>query len=136
MPYYQYSDGLYLVKQKSKGKVKGIIDHYGIVDIGNQLNHPKVDGQQPIVIHQTPPRISFDWLQKTGTWEMVGKISNTDKAINRIYQALKYPKYDLFANNCEHFVTYVADGKKQSQQLRAVTIIAGLAVLAFAPWDK
>ncbi|MDR1789540.1 MAG: lecithin retinol acyltransferase family protein [Opitutaceae bacterium] len=35
-------------------------------------------------------------------------------AKERIIEASKNPKYDLFGNNCEHFAKYVAFDKKES----------------------
>jgi hypothetical protein len=129
MPYLQHQDGLYLLKQKSLEKG---VDHYGIMDVGNRLRHPQVNGlHPPTVIHQAPPSIRLDWLQDTGTWEMLGRITNEGDAIDRLNIALKNPTYDLFGHNCEHFARYVATGKKESTQIQAVGLITGLVALAF-----
>ena len=128
MPYQKYQDGLYLLKQKSQDKG---VDHYGIMDIGNRLYLPQANGLHPVVVHQTPPSVTLNWLQETGSWEVLGKITDEANAINRMKASLENPAYDLFGHNCEHFARYVATGKRESTQLQAVGIVAGLAALVY-----
>lgn len=111
MPYQGYSDGLYLVKQKSPNKG---VDHYGILDIGNRVRHPNVYGDHPVVIQQVPPTLRVDWFQNTGAWEVLGRITYEAMAIQRMNTAFATPNYDLFGNNCEHFARFVATGKRES----------------------
>lgn len=127
MPYQGYLDGLYLLVQRSDGKG---VDHYGILDIGNRIRHPQVDGRHPIVIHQTPPSIRLDWLQDTGVWHTLGKITDEEYAIQRMVAAFSNPAYDLFGHNCEQFARYVATGVHESKQLQAFGFVGGLAALA------
>jgi hypothetical protein len=129
VPYQGYADGLYLLKQQSAGKG---VEHYGILDVGNRLRHPQVNYPQPIVVHQTPPSLRLDWLQNTGAWSVLARIEPEQSAVDRIRKAFEDPKYDLFGNNCEHFARYVATGRRQSTQLRAAVVVAGLAALAVA----
>lgn len=128
MPYEQFTDGLYLLKQHSPQKS---VDHYGIVDVGNRLGLQNVDGSHPVVIHQTPPAISLHWLQETGNWDVLGKITDEPEAILRMKKALENPKYDLFGHNCEHFARYVATGRRESTQLQAVGVVASLVALVY-----
>lgn len=128
MPYLQYKDGLYLLKQKSQ--TKGV-DHYGIMDVGNSLGLPQVNGLHPVVVHQTPPSVTLNWLQETGSWEVLGKITDEANAIDRMKNSLANPAYDLFGHNCEHFARYVATGKRESTQLQAVGFVAGLVALIY-----
>ena len=127
MPYQNLTDGLYLLKQKSVDKG---VDHYGILDIGNRLQISQADGTHPVVIHQTPPSIRLDWLQNTGTWQVLGSITDEAMAMNRIKLAAQDSQYDLFGNNCEHFARFVATGVRESTQIKAAVAVAGLAVLA------
>jgi len=129
MPYQEYSDGLYLVMQNSQEKG---VNHYGILDIGNRIQHPEVNNTHPVVIHQTPPKIQLSWLQDTGLWNILGKITDEAMAIERIKQASQSPNYSLFGHNCEHFARYVATGKKESTQIQAAVVIAGFAALTLA----
>ncbi len=124
MPRNRLSDGLYLIKQKCT--VKGVlIDHYGILDIGNRLEL-SVDHNLPVVIHQTPPRIRTDWLADTGKWEFITKITDEPYAMVRIKKALENDAYDLFGNNCEHFARFVATGLRESKQLQTAVLMVGL----------
>ena len=132
MPYGNLQDGLYLLRQPAQ---KPGLHHYGILDVGNRIDHPEVQGQQPVVIHQTPPRVRLDWLQDTGHWERHRRITDEAGAIRRISQAFMSPHYDLFGNNCEHFARYVATGVRESTQLQAAGFVAGLAVLAWIASD-
>lgn len=127
MPYQGYPDGLYLLVKRSESKG---VDHYGILDIGNRIEHPHVDGRHPTVIHQTPPSIRLDWLQDTGVWRILGRITDEKHAIQRMMAARSNPAYDLFGHNCEQFARYVATGVHESKQLQAVGFVAGLAALA------
>lgn len=126
MPDRRLESGLYLIKQKSEVK-NIVVDHYGILDIGNRLK--LANAWQPIVIHQTPPRIRTDWLANTGNWAVLGRIADEQFAINRINKALENDTYDLFGNNCEHFALYVAHGKRESTQIQGIVFTIGLILL-------
>lgn len=133
MPYQNLDDGLYLIEQPSEKN--GIpITHYGVLDVGNLLRHPAIDGTHPIVIHQTPPSIRADFLGNTGSWSVKGKVDDIAGAIERIKEAIKNPNYDLFGNNCEHFARFVAFGQKHSTQIfwggAAVVALSALAFFA------
>lgn len=132
MSYQGHEDGLYLVKQPSQ---KLGVDHYGIVDIGNRMRLSGCDRSHPVVVHQTPPRIRFDWLQNTEKWRVLGKITDEKSALIRIREAHRNPAYDLFGHNCEHFARYIATGKKESFQLQAGFFWAGLATLVVLDSD-
>lgn len=86
---------------------------------------------QPVVIHQFPPEIRIDWLQDTGQWEVLGRITDEAEAMSRIEMARCSPAYDLVGHNCEHFARYVATGKRESIQVQAAMLVAGLVALAF-----
>ncbi len=122
MPSRQLPPGLYLVKQRSPSKG---VDHYGVVDTGNRLGY----GWRPVVIHQTPPAIRIDWLERTGVWLVLGKILDELGAIARIQASLQHRTYDLFGHNCEHFARFVATGRRESHQLQAVVAFAGILTL-------
>lgn len=132
MPYLNLNDGLYLLRKDSE---KFGLHHYGILDVGNRIRHPWVHGEQPVVIHQTPPSIRIDWLQNTGPWEIHQRILDEPQAILRMGQAFANPGYDLFGNNCEHFARYVATGVRESTQLQTAGILTGLAVLIWITGD-
>jgi hypothetical protein len=131
VPFQNYNDGLYLVKQRSQNKPG--IEHYGILDIGNRLGHPKADGINPTVVHQTPPQLRVDWLAGTGNWEVLGKITDEQMARQRVKQAANQPHYDLFGHNCEQFARFIATGKHESTQFQSAAVIglAALAIYAF-----
>lgn len=129
MPYQGLGDGLYLVKQKSQAKG---VDHYGILDIGNRRRDPNNWSNQPSVIHQVQPSLRVDAFEGTGTWDVLGKITDEPMAFNRMNEAAKNPNYDLFGNNCEQFARFVATGKHESTQLQKAAFVGfgALAVIA------
>lgn len=129
MPYQELSDGLYLVKQQSPTKS---VDHYGIADIGNRSGLQHVYGflSRPVVIHQTPPALRADWLENTGQWTVLGRITDELMAQQRLREASANPAYDLFGNNCEHFARFIATGKRESTQLQGIAVFTCLAIVA------
>jgi len=136
MSYQGFPDGLYLAKQKSRVKPE-LIEHYGVIDVGNILNHPQGNLNMPIVIHQAIPFIRIDWLSNTGRWKIIGKVKDNElkNAKKRIRKAIKNPKYDLFGNNCEHFARYVTTGIKESRQLQGAAGVVALGVLLYLTWN-
>jgi hypothetical protein len=127
-PYQKLRDGLYLLRKWSTAKG---VWHFGILDVGNQIKNTHVKrGSQPIVIHQTPPTLRLEWLSETGNWELLGRIADQPFALLRIEEAAKNRTYNLFANNCQHFATYVATGVRQSPQVQIAMALLGLATLA------
>ena len=129
MPYQGYPDGIYLLRRPASTKP---LDHYAVLDVGNRLGFINSDGRQPVVLHQTPPRIRFDWLQDTGAWEVIGHVLDEEDAIHRLHYALQSPDYALFRNNCEHFARFVATGSHESKQIQASVVMAGLAMLIYS----
>jgi hypothetical protein len=124
MPFQGLEDALYLVAQRSPKKG---VDHYGILDVGNNLGY--VAAPAPVVVHQSPPAIRADWLSVTGAWRVVWRIPDTAGALDRLRLALARPSYDLLGNNCEHFARYVATGKRESTQLHSAMVIVSLGSL-------
>jgi hypothetical protein len=128
MPFKDLPDGLFLVRQRSTTK---LVDHYGILDVGNRTQHPQVwPGSQPTVVHQYPAGLRIDWLQHTGAWDVLGQVFDEPYARERLRLAASNAKYDLFGNNCEHFARFVTTGKKESTQVQAGLFVAGLVALA------
>lgn len=135
MPYQGYPDGLYLAKQKSRIK-PDLIEHYGVIDIGNTLNHPLGIIGMPIVIHQAFPYIRIDPLSNTRRWEIMRKVEKWElkDSIQRIQNAIKNPNYDLLVNNCEHFARYVTTGIKESKQLQGAVGVIALPAFLYLIW--
>ncbi len=134
MPYRNLSDGLYLVSQDSE-KDGVAIKHYGVLDVGNVLQHAESDGTHPIVVHQTPPKIRVDWLENTGTWNVMGRVTDVAGAMERLRAAAANPEYELFGNNCEHFARFVTEGSRRSDQIFwagvGAVAVGALAIYAF-----
>ena len=130
MPYQNLSDGLYLMKQRSRQKPG--LDHYGVLDIGNRLGLVLRHQGVPIVVHQTPPQVQVSPLTITGEWEVLGMVIDEQQALARLRLALRDPAYDLFGHNCEQFARFVATGARESIQLQRAAGVVGLAAFAFA----
>lgn len=128
MSYQGLGEGLYFLKRPSREKG---VDHYGILDVGNRIRHPEVDGCLPVLIHMTPPTLSIEWFEGAEVWTVLGRIEDEAKAIQRIHSASRNPAYHWFGNNCEHFARFVAMGTRESKQVQAGTAIAGLTLLTY-----
>lgn len=133
MPYQYLPDGLFLLKRPSPGKG---VDHYGVLDVGNRFGLDGVDGTEPVVAHQTPPAVTFNWFQDTGIWYVIGQVTDEAAAFARFEMALSTPGYDLFGHNGEHFARFVTTGVWESKQLQAAGLVAGLAILTAASWSR
>jgi hypothetical protein len=126
MPFQGLPDGLYLAKRPAFAAK--IVEHYGVIDVGNRLgyNLPELAEPVPVVIHQTADGLKAEFLQDQ--WNIEAHIIDEAGAKARITTATSTPNYDLFGNNCEHFARFVASGVKESKQLQVFTLI-GVASL-------
>ena len=129
IPIHQLALGLYWLSQKSP--TKGV-QHHAILDVGNRLGHHDIDPRYPIIVHQTPPSITRERFAGTGDWELVLKIADEPSARQRLIAACANPIYNAAGNNCEHFARYIATGKRESHQVRAVGFVGVLIGLAWA----
>jgi len=119
--------GLYLAIQRSVEK--GVM-HYGMLDIGNRMGIPDADGFHPVVIHQTPPSIRWEYTD-ISLWTIKGKVIDEPGTLERIRGALARPDYNLLGNNCEHFVRYALLGRHESTQVNGALAVVGIAAVAF-----
>ncbi|TGL21712.1 hypothetical protein EHQ46_07605 [Leptospira yanagawae] len=121
---YELTKGLYLLKRPAE-KYWGLVDHYAVMDVGNTSSlFPNV-GQRPIVIEKVEGKgIIASYNSKN--WTILGKVKDHHilSATLRLIQALENPTYDLFGNNCEHFARFIAEGKKESEQVNSFGALA------------
>jgi hypothetical protein len=61
---------------------------------------------------------------------------NGEDAIRRAYTRLGEDRYDLQANNCEHFCTWVRTGKHVSTQVQLVETMAGAIGAGWSEFRK
>ena len=135
--YQGISNGLYLCHRNARKL--GFIKHHALLDLGNVLRNPKARGTHPIIYHQTIKGLRIEYLGSE-TWmvDVGNPIVDLERARARILDARKNPKYDLFQNNCQHFVNRVAKGKNESEQLQVVgaIVVIGALVAVVANADK
>ncbi|TGK42468.1 hypothetical protein [Leptospira andrefontaineae] len=127
----ELTKGLYLAKKPAK-EYFNLVDHYGVIDIGNVSGLFHNAGQSPIVIEKIAGKgnvanyASSDWI-------IIGKVKDHHilSAKIRLKTALNDPTYDLLGNNCEHFARFITEGKKRSTQVNvfAMAAMAGLVFL-------
>ncbi len=105
------SEGIYLVKRKSV-ILPSVIDHYAVIVVGKPLKQLGYSEQYPLVFHLTDEGIRIDWLETSGSWEMLGAVHPTQRqnAIRRLKLAFNNPNYILLSNNCEQFARFVTEG--------------------------
>lgn len=107
--------------------LSGAIDYYGVIVIGRLLLQLEFSEKYPLVFHLTDEGIRVDWLETSGTWQVLGEVNPIQRinAITRLKSAFNNPNYNLLSNNCEQFARFVTEGYKQSIQLQN----AGLALI-------
>ena len=135
MPFQGLPDGLYCLKRPST--MNALVDHFGILDVGNRIAHPHVNQGHPILIEMTPPRLKASYFQGPEIWTNLGLIRDETQAIHQVRILSKNPDYHWFENNCEHFARGVATGRRESKQIQGGVIAAGLATLVLmAIWPE
>jgi|SRR6185503_1200266 len=117
--------GLYVVRRP---KLAGLVTHVGLLDVGNQLRLDVQPGAGPVVLHQPPTGLAAVYAAESGTWETAVEVTNIAGIRERVAKAFADRSYNLFGNNCEHFLTFALSGEKTSPQLRTALTVAGLAV--------
>ncbi len=117
--------GLYVV---TRPKLAGLVTHVGLLDVGNQLRLGVKAGAGPVLLHQPPTGLAMVYSADSGVWDSAVAVTNVAGVRERVIRAFADPNYDLFDNNCEHFLTFALSGEKASPQLRGALTVAGLAV--------
>jgi hypothetical protein len=117
--------GLYVV---TRPKWAGLVTHVGLVDVGNQLSLEVRAGAGPVVLHQPPTGLVAVYAADAGQWGTAVRVTNVAGVRERVAKAFEDRTYDLFGNNCEHFITFALSGERLSPQLRTVLTIAGVAI--------
>jgi hypothetical protein len=131
IPFSNLTDGLYLVKRPSQYP---LIEHYGVLLVGQVLWSFGYDVDQPVILHRTDLGICADWAAYTGPWNVLGQVPPrlVPSAVTRFSTALQVNDYDLFTNNCEHFARFVTEGRDYSTQVAGAVVAAGLAFVIWA----
>ncbi len=129
--------GLYIVKRPAQGSGKNLPVgiHYGLVDIGNVLEYPGIDGNSLIVLHKNQKGIQVEGVKKSDNWTLISRVNDLEGAKQRLREANNNPHYSLFGNNCEHFTNYIAKGENisvQASAIRAGLVIGTLVFLSYA----
>jgi hypothetical protein len=128
MPMQVLNRGLHIVKRESAEK--GGFYHFAIADVGNCIGASDVGAVPARILEFSIDGMRFEPYDSDDGWQLVQTIEDEVNAASRIWAFVAAPhaSYSLLTNNCEHFVWYVADGRRRSTQLR----VAGLASAALA----
>jgi hypothetical protein len=127
--------GLYVVTRESPDKPW--VDHFALLDIGNNFRIPGADGVNATLVHQAPPQIQWDWFANTGSWRLIGRVVDGAGAVQRFWQiAQGRPWYSVLDNNCEHVLWYVVTGRHKSPQVGRGLLALGLATVVVWAWNK
>lgn len=110
-------DGMYIVRRRATllpGK-----NHYGIAVVGRfaQDLYPWIN--HSVVLHKTNQFGRHCDIFNSCEWELVEEIPRRDivKVVDRVI-ASWYEPYDLFLDNCEHWVRYAATDVKESFEVQ------------------
>lgn len=127
-------EGIYLAKRQSV-VLPNAIDHYAVIIVGKLLLRLDFSEQFPLVFHLTDEGIRVDWLETSGSWQVLGKVHPTQRinAVTRLKSAYNSPNYKLFSNNCEQFARFVTEGYKQSVQLQNAALFS-VGVIGMILW--
>ena len=131
VPFRELPDGLYWVKRKSQYP---LIEHHGILVVGEPLQAFGIHNLEPIVVHQSYPGMRVEWASSTGSWYPIGQIpaDHIPSALSRVSAAFAQPGYDLLSNNCEHVARYIAIGEKRSTQVIGIAAVVLLLATIWA----
>lgn len=124
IPWSSLQPGYYLV---SRPKMMGLITHYGILEVIHQYGQMSFvvlelgpegyrprsidefrDGEQVTILDQKQPFAMFELRRRYAE------------------HVEKYPIFKWATNNCEHFVTYLWTGKRESRQVAGLATAAGV----------
>lgn len=126
--------GLYRVKRASTASKS--VQHAAVADVGNRLGllppREAVFNQRAVVIvHQTPPVLQYEVHPEglSDEWTVEAPIPDETGARDRLEAAKANLKYNALGNNCEHFASFIADGKRASPQLWALGALASILFL-------
>lgn len=119
----------------------GMVDHY-VLFVGYNKEH------EPVFLANYKTGVQFvphtdmvkylDMLEPEKIIPFKGNDIERSQAIERAKSRIGERAYDYFANNCEHFVTWVHTGKHNSKQVAdvGVGLIAAGAVVAIGGATK
>jgi hypothetical protein len=125
------SRGLHIVKRWSAEK--GGFFHFAIADVGNCIGAANFGPVPARILEFSITGMRFEPYDSSDGWQLVETITDEASATSRIWAFVAAPQksYDLLTNNCEHFVWYVADGRRKSTQVRHVAFAAATLAILF-----
>lgn len=123
MSYRGHTDGLYLVQQWRPDKG---VTHVAVLDLGNSSGYAATAPSEPLLIHLSPSGLQVERLHGTGQWSLMERAPDTHAAVNRLLAAASNSRYNVLANNCEHFARFVVRGLPESPQLVGALVFTGL----------
>jgi hypothetical protein len=136
MTYLDVPKGLYRITRETR-KFGGLVWHHAILDNGNRLRHPDAPNGAPVIYHMTTRGIRAE-IMGPETWSVnIGApIQDLEGAKLRIQLTQYNPDYDLLSNNCEHFVNFVATGKKESKQVQVAGLFVAIGALVAVAFNS
>lgn len=123
------AEGLYVAREQKSDKP---FDHVALLDLSGVLRLTSRDPSRAVIVELTNPRLQFRYLDETPhAWNVGPRVRDEAGAAQRWEEAIGLPNYDVLLNNCEHLVTFITTGIRQSPQVsRGWEIAAGAAVVA------
>jgi hypothetical protein len=127
--------GLHVVREQRADKP---FNHFALLDLGGVLRLTDRDRTRAVIVEMSAPRLRFRYFDTTPhVWDVLSQVADEVGAAIRWEEALRTQAYDLFLNNCEHLVNFIAVGKKESPQVGTglkivVGVAAAIALIAVA----
>ncbi|MBC6476467.1 MAG: hypothetical protein GDA56_00335 [Hormoscilla sp. GM7CHS1pb] len=141
-------NGLYVVEEQGGGPLqralRAAFHHQFILDVSINTYTSQSEQINPCIIHMSKDGLGFTGIDQyyktfksflegltTPTFEVakIQKISEPSRRIDLAF-AEGNKDYNPIADNCEHFVSWVVNGKKESATLQTL-VSAGLVSLPF-----
>jgi len=120
------TSGLYVVRAQQSDKP---FEHVALLDLSGVLRLSGRDPSRAVIIELTNPQLQFRYLDDiTHAWVIGPRVEDEAGAARRWDEAILLPNYHLLWNNCEHLVTFITTGKRESPQIdEGLKFLAGTA---------
>jgi hypothetical protein len=118
--------GLNVVRRLSTDK--GVM-HFAILDVGNTAfglpSAALLWELAPSGLHARVYDSREGWVGAVRIADQLGAIER----LRRIHSSDTSIRYDLFTNNCEHFASHIAEGRRQSPQVAVFISLCGAVAI-------
>jgi len=125
MNWNRLPNGLYRCTRETLG---GWAYEHALLDIGNKMGNPNVPRGLPIVYHMSKKGFQVEIMDFELWMVRVGEPISDRDCWMRLQKVQDNPGYDWRINSGEHFVNYLATGKKESTRIHMADLIVSCSL--------